>query len=704
MKKLFLSVLLAVLTLAAGAATAASGVPHRLVYGYFMSYDDSGIYGIGRFYMDDPTSTEFLDQGDGNMGWFCGACVRGVLYGCQYEYNLTEGPVPTGFMAYDLTTGKKTKVGDYADPDTPNPNLKYIDMTYDYSTETMLAVGFELGTTSLFKFDLTTGKAEKIVDLDAGLGTIACNMKGELYGIGQDGVVKKVDRQTGHCTDVFNTGYSGMLSNQSIEFDHTTGDLYWASNVINPDERADRTILVKIDLDSPTPTMQDMTELPYGSRLLALYIPFVKAGENAPKAVDNLKVTPGAEGAPQATLQWTNPSLTFGGNQLSDLKSVTIKRGDKIVGTVETTEPGKAMEFVDKDVPDGEYRYTVYATNATGDGEEAYMSAYVGRDCPSAPANATVKPGEGCATGIISWEKPTEGLHGGYFTDEGLTYRIVRYPDEVEVAKGLTATSFTDDKLRRLGKYYYKVYASNPYGEAASTTNANVLGKAIEVSESQEFVEGFTDQDYFYNRWTEIDGNHDNYSWTFNSLAPSYQFGDNAPGAEYFINPGVTSSGQAADEWLITPPLDLKAGRKYAATISVRVISDENVSLTFGSTNEATGQTVVKDLVIKPTQKEGETPVPFTDYTVDLPMSQVDRIGCVGIHITTPYPESGFSFFHMTSVKVKDVTSTGISDIKASKGDEQLRIYNANGQYVGKSLKGLKKGFYIRGGKKLLVK
>lgn len=703
MRKSLLFATIIALAVLLGVNSAQAAAPHRLVYGYFLNYGNSATYGWARFYMNDTNNPEFFDEGDGVKGVFCGACAYGTIYYCEYEYSLTEGPIPSGLWAYDITTGRKTLIGNYSD-ETVNPTLKFIDMTYDYSTDTMYALGFEMGKTSLYTIDLKTAKATKAVDLDNFVSTLACDINGRLYGIHQDGMLRSIDKKTGKCTDVFNTGYTGMLNSQSIEFDHTTGKLYWASNVMTPEERNGTTYLVSIDLRGDTPVMEDVADFGGSYPLLALYIPFVKAGENAPMAPADVTVKADANGAGKATITWINPSQTFADAPLTDLKSVTIKRGDEVVATVPTTEAGKAMSYEDTDVPDGYYRYTLYATNATGDGEETYHYAYIGHDSPEAPRGVAMHPGEGCQSAVITWDKPKAGYHGGYFTDNALTYRVVRYPDEVEVAKGLTETAFTDNTMRRLGRYYYKVYACNPYGETAATTGHNVLGAPISVDGDNGFVEDFSDQTRFENQWTTIDGNADYYSWTFNTMAPQYQFGSSSPGAEYFINPGTPNLGNDADEWLISPPVKLLAGQKYAVTFSARTMSEESVVITCGTTNETSAQNEIKALTVSNEYSLDSTdPVPFTDYTIDLPEVTEDYIGCIGLHIVTPYPETGFSFFHMTSIAVKNVTTSGIETLPALTTGNGA-IYNLNGQIVGTRGSRPAKGIYIRDGKKIIIK
>ena len=163
-------------------------VPHRLVYGFFRT-NGTNSYGLGKFYLDNLQDINIIQPGDGEQAIFCGACADGIYYTCEYRYSLTEGPVPSGFYAYNIATGTTEKVGDYS-TDTSNPQLKFQDMTYDYSTKTMYAIGFEMGLSSLFTVDLSDGKFTKVTDIDqSGAGTLACDMKGNLYTIGQDGAL-----------------------------------------------------------------------------------------------------------------------------------------------------------------------------------------------------------------------------------------------------------------------------------------------------------------------------------------------------------------------------------------------------------------------------------------------------------------------------------------------------------------------------------
>lgn len=60
--------------------------------------------------------------------------------------------------------------------------------------------------------------------------------------------------------------------------------------------------------------------------------------------------------------------------------------------------------------------------------------------------------------------------------------------------------------------------------------------------------------------------------------------------------------------------------------------------------------------------------------------------------------------FFLDNVKVNiDGTPTSIGSISGNASVEAAKVYTIDGQYVGNSTKGLKKGFYIVGGKKVLL-
>lgn len=65
-----------------------------------------------------------------------------------------------------------------------------------------------------------------------------------------------------------------------------------------------------------------------------------------PKSQD-LQITPGANGELSAELSWTNPSLTFGGNKLTNLTKIEIYRNEQLVHEITNPTIGEKSNWQD---------------------------------------------------------------------------------------------------------------------------------------------------------------------------------------------------------------------------------------------------------------------------------------------------------------------------------------------------------------------
>ena len=351
------------------------------------------------------------------------------------------------------------------------------------------------------------------------------------------------------------------------------------------------------------------------------------------------------------------------------------------------------MKYVDEQVTkDGPCRYTLYASNEAGEGEHGNIFAYVGHDWPGTVGNAHVKVEEGCASATLSWSAPTEGFNGGYFTPEGISYKILRMPDEATVAEGLTATTFTDKSLRRLGRYSYSVVACNQYGESETKIPGTyVMGKALDIPLTQDF----SDLTYFLNQWQAIDANNDGFTWTYYSPYGYYQFGNTIVCIEYLLNPTIGVAESDADEWIITPPLNFEASKAYQIRVTARSITEELLDVTMARTNAIEDQQVIGLIPVEPSDG---TPMPTTDYVVKLPQA-TEGIHCIGLHLRTELPFDGYTYLQIAGIQVEEVDQTGIADATMQtgvimqqgsqlilpQGTENATLYNMSGREVMKT-------------------
>ena len=701
MKQLLFSTLAAFALAGASlpALSADDSAPHLKVYGYF-NYNGAisdGSYGFASFYLDGLDKAEVIYPYGDEKSIYAGACVDDVFYAYEYKYNSVAGPENGNFISYNIVTGRHTELGTEGLA-ALGSSFKPQDMTYDYKNGVMYAVGFSQGESALYEVDLADGMLTKKVVLQETLGAIAADMDGTIYGVGAvDGAIYRVNMTDGSLLLVANTGFGGLMYNQTMEFDHTTGLLYWAANSYDYDG-ARESYMLCVDIHADRITMKNLGAIGVGSTFMSMYIPFAEGGTDAPAAPAGLTVTPGAGGARTATLAWTVPAETFVGGPLADaVTSIVVERNGEVIATL----PASATGYEDTGVEaDGECEYVVYAVNAAGNGGKARAFAFIGCDKPDAVSGMTFTVGDGCASAALSWTAPTRGFNGGYFSEDGLTYKIVRQPDNRTVAEGLTETTFTDTSVGRLGRYTYTIYACNAYGEtAAEVGEYYVLGKAVDLPMTQDF----SNLTYFENQWMAYDGNADNYGWTYSTEWGYYQFGDATPCAEYIINPGIDNPGNDADEWLVTPPMNFEQGKSYRLKLTVRCINDHALKLTVGNNNLMESQEEFGELTLKEVVSGDKYDI--SDYEVALP-SGLDGVRCVGLHLVSPYPATNASYLQIMNVTVEEGTATGISSTVSGAGNEAGgTVYTVDGRVVRTdgSLDGLSKGVYIKGGKKYVV-
>lgn len=683
MKKIIPSILLSAYALAAtGQTTEArttSGDTPREIYGWFLKSAKygAGQYGYAAINLSDPSDYHFIYNYDisSAIGQYAGAAVDGIYYGCEYTIgNAMMPPEAAAFVRYNMFTGVKEDIGQWNSGDNLiDANFKSIDMTYDYRDKEMYCLGFLLGTTSLYTVDLDNGRFTKVVDIQDGGSTLASDASGNLYTITMDGWLCQINKTNGNLTQLFNTGRPVMYM-QSMEFDLTTGKLYWASNQVSPnlDFVYD---LIEFDLSDPADiTMTNLGTIDDETGVHALYIPYAEGGLNAPAAPYNISAKTATDGSLSVNLTWTNPTTAFGGTPLdSEITGVVIFREGQQLGYV--TGPN-TTSFIDNTVTtNGEYRYDIMAINAYGSGGKGTIYAYVGEDSPAAVGNLTLTPATGCGSATISWDAVTEGIHGGLFSKpEDVTYNVIRKPDNFVVASGIKETTVTDDKIVRLLNYSYQVEAVNEMGKSTSTTNPIVLGPAKEAP----YEDLFEDTDAVNNQWTQVDGNGDGYTWMLNTNLGYTYFGSYASGFEYFTSP-TQGISKDADEWLISPPFKFEGGKEYELAIFNRSYRAETVELHMAGTNMVADMgNPISTIILRDYDEndydEAENCIRIITYVEPLPVFDTETIKCVGLHLVSPLLFQMDSFLQINGIGIaeKGTYEAGVENVAAGSSEAVL--------------------------------
>lgn len=609
-------------------------------------------------------------------GLRCG-CWGGDAYYAFYVLQYSLGyDYPYGFVKVKPETGdldyvKRFESGDdlYDNWD----NYMLYCMTYNPIRNEIYALGQttradQTQASTLYKIDKATGEPTKLHDFDFISYGMAVDMDGTLwvqnseYEDGQNVGAKltafntsnfevKKEVKLYYDESAFKTEYYGTMS-----FDYTTGDLYWiASSTESYNQQ-----LFTVDLGTG-----DMKSLGvFWGDFVGLYIPYtIPAVPFAPAQVIDLKATPDMTGAMKSTLTWTNPSLQWNKEQLTDLAKVYIykKGSDDPVGKVKATGmEGQEMSWTDENATAGINTYYVVPVDIDeNEGVKDSINVYVGEDAPGPVRNIAVQNNTESVT--LTWDAPVIGQNEGYVNPTGLKYTVVRYPGAVEVAKDLTETQFTDTNLGQQQCFYYTIQASNSLGSG-------------DVTESERFIAGnaytvpvtfnFADQLYSES-WTNLG------DWVWSS---GVQSGDERM---------ITSSAARENNWLISPDIKLEAGKTYKVISKIKTELGPN-----GCTSNfkiALGKGKSAEAMTKVLREE-------TDYSADEyyyidtfeDFVTIDETGNYnyGIEVSSITGGDSFSLMGVTFEEVNDVDMkvTDVKDLNEAVCNEnntcKVNVYN----------------------------
>ena len=184
------------------------------------------------------------------------------------------------------------------------------------------------------------------------------------------------------------------------------------------------------------------------------------------------------------------------------------------------------------------------------------------------------------------------------------------------------------------------------------------------------------------NNYTIIDANNDGSTWYFSRDKMAYDYSPNA-----------------ADDWLITPAIELESGHTYVFSLNARSFASmypERFEVKFGDAATAEAMTVT---VIEPTVVASDTMAPFSGKVT------VEEGGnyYFGIHAISDPDE--FTLY-IDDIYIDDEDTLGVTDINADSKISDGKIYSIDGKVVSTdgNTSNLAPGIYIINGRKVLVK
>jgi len=491
-----------------------------------------------------------------------GEYVDGKIYTYTVELDEYYGIYPYGYRVYDAETLSKIR-------ETNTLNRRVIDMTYDYTTNTMYALVEDkytsgtVGATSLCVVDLETGEYRviggpgeiKAYDgygklVDDGLLTIACDASGQLYAMSHYRYLYKVDKFTGVAFNPAPQHNLGTASQfQTMAFD-TDGTLWWAQ------QHPDYGHFCSIDLTTGIPggfvdfttDYEKLNKLGDDVQMTCLYFKDKEINKQSPLAVKSLTATAHANGVQKVDLKWELPTTDYSGNA-AEVWGVRIYR----IGNTEPigiTEAG-ATSFTDNNAPAGDITYEIIPFNASGNGFPAFVETFAGCDQLEAVQNISLAVDDRTAT--VSWEKPLATVNGGYADFDAITYNVYRCVGDKEqlINENTSETSFTET-ITEDGRFFYVIepVCGRVKGKRAQSESF-LLSSAVSIPYSTSFED---DQDG--SQWTFI--NDGAKGW---SIIKGYRAFDGK-----YAQGATGGSSDLGNDWLISPPINFSAPGLYILT------------------------------------------------------------------------------------------------------------------------------------------
>ena len=644
MKPLFLS-----LALAASVTTAvAQDVP--TIYGsviYATGWQDManapyGIYAIDGGNASQPRAVRVSNSLFANGG---GVYVDGLYHMVQHQ-TYADG-LSIALRTFDVNNDWKLVREQYLD----FSGCIASDLTYDPTTDNIYGC-FGRGTVEGQKTYLLgvlnefTGQVDELGNLPEQMLALACNVQGELYGIGEyTGNLYRIDKATATTTLVGSTG-KNIKYEQSATFDYANGKLYWAATPHGTDNP-----VFLYEVSTADGSCKQLSEMTGRHEFTGLFTtsPFTPAA--APGRITGLTAD-FPSGALSGNICFTAPSTTFGGTALSGTLSYRLRIDGKETATG-TCEAGSTIT-VPTTLTEGAHYVKVDVSNANGRCPVAVQDCWMGYDVPVVRNAQLTKGDDGRVT--LTWAA-AEGQHGGYVDGATMAYLVTRNPGNVQIYDG-PATTCTE--LMPVSKYGAYTYTITPrYADATGetyTTAPIVLGPAV----VPPYTEKFGDESC-WSTFTVVDANNDGHTWYYDYGAASIAYSE---------------KGNDTDDWLITPPLQLDPEWLYQFDFLAigDVYATERFSVYAGQQPTAEGMTQQIQV-----QKQIDGGVEYAQSIRFIPQGTADQPTYLGIHAESEYYNS--SLLSVSSLSLKPLASihapaavTDLTAVAAAGGVKEATI------------------------------
>ena len=519
------------------------------------NFDEPGMYK----FKASGYSRELVHQ-DPDIDASGGGVMTEDYYFCTAEYNYGSWTDVTHYIINPETWRTISSLRD------GYQNAVATDMTYDPVTAKIYGCFNGDSESSPMVFGtLNDATGERFAIAEIATPWIACSVdkSGNLYAVDMEGTLLSVDKQTGATKNLGNLGFKA--TNRSTgAIDPRTGIFYVVvtNTVENPDPYAyyslNESFLYAVDRANAKAVC--LYEFEDGEALGGMFIPGAVAEDGAPAAVTDLKLD-FPDGSLTGKVRFTVPSTTFDGNDATGEVSYLIRANGALFAEGKAVY-GQKVE-AEATLPEADtYEIEVMLSNSVGRGPKAKITEWIGPDTPLNITDVTAVWADGVFT--INWQAPQGSTHGGYYDPSKISYIVTRQPDGVTIAENITLTTITDAVAvpEQITAYSYNVVmVYDGTRSLAVQSNPWRLG-SVALPYTATF-----DEDDSLDLFTVIDVDGDKIEWY-----REWEFYVEETDDLISVVSYPYSSSKDADDWLITPPAMLKAGKTY--TVSYKSLTD----------------------------------------------------------------------------------------------------------------------------------
>ncbi len=535
-------------------------------------YPDATGYRIDQFNTNDPTNPDYLVEETYFNGGNGGGLSDGIYYGHELQSFLGAFFFPELHMvsteddyAYDMVDlNDFSLMGTYDSATAPDGTVYGVFYDADGAAFEFGAVDYE----NLTRSTIAAWEGNPLMAFG-----ITSDFVG--YGIDTNGDLYKIDLGTGEAELVGSTGVPTYYLCTG-EIDPKTNTFYYF-----PCFEAGTSALYTIDLETAEASL--VADL--GAIELADAVVLAPAAvDEAPAAVNDLAAE-FVDDALTGTITFTAPSSTYAGEELGGSLNFYVNVAGEVVNEG-ITAAGEEVS-VEVTVPAGMQTIFVTTKNDAGMSPKSNkIKQWFGLDEPSTPQNVVFTYADGVAT--VTWDAVTTGVHNGFIGNVG--YIVVRYLNgHIDGASEvLYETEFSEElTIDEMTSVYYSVIAGNEgFASSEGYSNKMAIGNPLEVPYTADFANEST-----FDLFTVVDANEDGSTWRVLS-STDYITGEVlGRWAAYSWN-----SSNDADDWLISPAVNITVGKNYNVVVAAAAYSDyypERFEVKWGYAPDALTHTVI---------------------------------------------------------------------------------------------------------------